>query len=297
MKSPPNIAVQLVHIYGALKGEIQEFCESEIFIGRDPSSHVLFPKDLAFISRKHAEIVREGNRFKLTNMGVNGTFVNGERLDKAEETYLKDGDVLTFGEGGPKASFLTKMIEAQVQKEKALTSERPEVPVEEEKPPVPNRQPEPKEIENISVQKVQAPLIIQYGPTLRSYRELPITIGKKQGSDFALDHPSILDRHAQVFFSRDQYWVKDITGQKLLSINGFPINLQAPLEPNDVLALSPGGPSFSFLGGGRLAEIEKQSEEQPVHDSKEKEEISKEKGSTFNIPKEAGSILKKFLKR
>jgi len=98
----PVIVVQLVHIYGPLKGEIQEFSESMILIGRHPSCHVLFPKDVAIVSRRHAQIVREGNRFKLIDQSDNGTFVNGKRV---KEAYLKDGDVLIFAEGGPKVSF------------------------------------------------------------------------------------------------------------------------------------------------------------------------------------------------
>ncbi|MBW1902444.1 MAG: FHA domain-containing protein, partial [Deltaproteobacteria bacterium] len=86
MKSAPIIIVQLVHIEGPMKGEIQEFSESEISIGRHPSCQVQFPKDLTTISRKHAMIVREGNRFKMISQGPNGTFVNGKRL---EEVYLK----------------------------------------------------------------------------------------------------------------------------------------------------------------------------------------------------------------
>jgi hypothetical protein len=40
-----------------------------------------------------------------------------------------------------------------------------------------------------------------------------------------------------------------------VALNGRPIGDQAPLVPNDELALSPGGPVFRFLGGGKLAEI------------------------------------------
>ena len=58
MKRAPVIVTQLVHIQGPLKGEIQEFSEAAISIGRDPSNSVRFPKDLTTLSRKHAEIVR-----------------------------------------------------------------------------------------------------------------------------------------------------------------------------------------------------------------------------------------------
>ena len=65
MTQPPSIIVQLVHIHGPMKGEIQEFAGNEIFIVRHPSCDLQFPKDIVAISRKHAHIIREGNRFKL----------------------------------------------------------------------------------------------------------------------------------------------------------------------------------------------------------------------------------------
>ena len=107
-----------------------------------------------------------------------------------------------------------------------------------------------------SVQKVHVPLVIQFGPTLQSFRELPVTVGKNAGCDFTVDHPGIMDQHAQFFYDRDQYWVKDMTGRNLVSIDGNPVGAQAPLNPNCMLSLGPDGPTFRFLGGGRLAEHE-----------------------------------------
>jgi len=89
MKRPPIIVIQLVHILGPLKGEIQEFIEPPISIGRHPGCHVRFPADLAPVSRKHAEITREGNQFKLIDHSANGTFVNGKQV---KEVLLKDGN-------------------------------------------------------------------------------------------------------------------------------------------------------------------------------------------------------------
>jgi len=293
MKYPPAIVVQLVHIQGPMKGEIQEFSESAISVGRDPSGHIHFPKDLTIISRKHAEIVREGNRFKLLDHSTNGTFVNGK---KVKEAYLKDGDVLMFAEGGPKVSFLTKMMEGQPQMESALPPGPPKEPevAADEKPRMVEAQPEPRQADQISIQRVQVPLVIQYGPTLQSFKELPVTIGKNPNCAFTLDHPAILDRHAQIFFGQDQYWVKDLTGQKLISINGQRLHLQAPLNLNDTLDLSPQGPSFRFLGGGRLAEVEEEpaSEESLSAPYNKEETPQQDRGR-----KGAMSILKKFLHR
>jgi pSer/pThr/pTyr-binding forkhead associated (FHA) protein len=264
MKSPPHITVQLVHIQGPLKGEIQEFSESVIVIGRSPSSHLCFPADLAIISRKHAEIIREGNRFKLIDHSINGTFVNGKRITEA---YLKDGDVMMFAEGGPKVSFLTQIKEGRIaidtsvpfsdpDRSQIFSVQEPLLPSAQKTPPTGLKT---KESIKPSIKNVKVPLVIQYGPTLRSFNELPITIGKSPNCDFVLDHPAILDRQAQIFFSQDQYWVKDLTGQGLIQINQRPIPMEMSLKKDDNLALSPQGPFFRFLGEGRLAEIEKPS--------------------------------------
>ena len=264
MKRPPVIIVQLIHILGPLKGEIQEFSESSISIGRHSSCQVRFPSELTNISRKHAEILREGNQFKLIDHSTNGTFLNGKTV---KEAYLKNGDVLGISEGGPKISFLSQVREGPIESERnPLPPPKPEIPFPRElqedrearrEPPAKKLEPpppRPQKPAEASAERVQVPLIVQYGPFLRSFKELPITIGRSPKCEFALEHPALSDRHAQVFFSQNQYWIKDLTGQKSVHINGQPIPFQAPLNVNDELALTPGGPVFRFLGEGRMAE-------------------------------------------
>jgi len=267
MKNPPSYIVQLVHIKGPLEGQIQEFAQNVITIGRYPHFNVTYPKDLVIISRDHAEIQREGNRFKVINKSNNNTYVNVKRLEKGQEAYLKNGDVLMFAEGGPKASFLSKIAENQEEIDRLVAASKPIEPQIQPKEPIVEHPPEEvyqeqkRVVEEISIQRVQAPLIVQYGPTLRSFKELPVTIGKKSDCNFVLSHSALSDQHAVIFFSNDQYWVKDLTGKRAVSINNQPIELQAPLLPNDILALSPQGPRFRFLGEGRLAEYEEPAQE------------------------------------
>ncbi len=289
MARPPVIVVQLIHIQGPLKGEIQEFALPSISIGRHPSCDLRFPADLTVISRKHAEIVREGNLFKLVDHSTNGTFVNGKRITEA---VLKGGDVLEFSEGGPKVSFLTEVRDTApepVPRPEPAAPPPPPPPVPQAPvPPEPRRAavppPEPPPPRPAAVSRPAAPpappsyapapsegpppaakvpLVIQYGPMLKSYREVPVTIGRHPRCQFAIDHPAILDQHAQIYFQNEQYWVKDLTGQRLVEINRQPVGNQAPLAPNDLLALTPKGPMFRFLGQGRLAEAEESPEETP----------------------------------
>ncbi|MBC2695349.1 MAG: FHA domain-containing protein [Desulfobacteraceae bacterium] len=291
----PIIIVQLVHIYGPFKGEIQEFSESTILIGRHPSCHVLFPRDVAIVSRRHAQIIREGNRFKLIDQSANGTFVNGKRV---KEAYLKDGDVLIFAEGGPKVSFLTKIVESQHEIEDIplpTSLQEPEI-AGVEKPSIARVQSESNLAEEFSMQEIQVPLVIQFGPTIRSFKKLPVTIGKNPDCDLSINHPAVLDRHAQIFFSQDQYWIKDLTGQMLISINGRPVNCQSPLIPENLVTLTLQGPTFRFLNGGRLAEIEKSDSEESVNVLPEKEKTCPPDKNQEGCIKKAMSISNKFLR-
>jgi hypothetical protein len=62
-------------------------------IGRHPDSHI-FLDDIT-VSRRHAEIHRDGPSFSLADVGsLNGTYVNRERV---EEAPLRSGDEIQVG--------------------------------------------------------------------------------------------------------------------------------------------------------------------------------------------------------
>ena len=299
MKTPPSIVVQLVHLHGPLRGEIQEFTGETITIGRHPESLLRFPPDLGIVSRKHAEIIREGNRFKLVDFSANGTFVNGKRV---KEVYLKDGDVLTFAEGGPKVSFVTQMKEERPETRSAAT-QSPYQPAREEPPRVVVREPlSPparavmEEPTPIPVQVTNVPVVFQYGPTLRSFKQLPITLGKHPNCQLTLDHPGILDMHAQIFFGLDQYWVKDLTGKGMVLVNGQSVRLQVPLSANDIISLSPQGPVFRFLGEGRFAEAEEASPEAVDLSAKDSRQVPQPDAGSEKPIQEEKTGLKRFFR-
>jgi pSer/pThr/pTyr-binding forkhead associated (FHA) protein len=330
MKHPPIIVVQLVHIVGPLKGEIQEFSGGTIAVGRHPSCDLRFPADLAIVSRKHAEIVREGNQFTLVDHSANGTFVNGKRV---KEAVLRNGDVIAFAEGGPKVSFLTQVKEGRAEPDVAAPPPTPREPpaarrdpavaprppqpeppfrAEPSRPTAPPRPPErpphrtpqpeptpPRPAAGIpveaSIPKARAPFVVQYGPTLRTFRELPVSVGRNPRCHVALDHPALSDEHALFFFSQDHYWVKDLTGQGLVQVNRQPVSVQTPLNPSDEVALTPKGPVFRFLGNGRLAEVEEQPPDAPFP-PREGERKPHEKPSGEEADPKRESVFRKFFK-
>jgi FHA domain/zinc-ribbon domain len=61
--------------------------------GRHPESDIFL--DDVTVSRRHAEIAREGNRYVVRDAGsLNGTYLNRQRVDTAP---LSDGDELQIG--------------------------------------------------------------------------------------------------------------------------------------------------------------------------------------------------------
>ena len=311
MNAIPHIIVQLIHIEGPLKGEIQEFSDPEIVIGRHPDCQVQFPRETVTLSRRHARIIREGNRFKVVDQSTNGTFVNGRQVPEA---YLKDGDVITFSEGGPKISFLTQVSDKPAPVQTAPAAPQPPKTAPMAPPPAAS-QPAPPPIQQPAmpaapiptkpiapapaaaapaIQTVKVPFAIQYGPALKSFQTLPITLGKGAGCDFSMQHPGLSDQHAQIFFAEDQYWIKDLTGTNSVTINAMPIAGQAALQADMQIALSPQGPRFRFLGGGRLAEVEEPVSVAPEPPSQPDPSPPKAPDPTDAGGSKPGSLFKKF---
>jgi pSer/pThr/pTyr-binding forkhead associated (FHA) protein len=270
MTAPPHIVVQLIHIQGGLKGEIQEFHDPLITVGRLSTCSVKFPPGEPGVSREHARIQREGNQFKLIDLSKYGTYVNGKQ---AKEMFLRNGDVLEFGPGGPKVSITMEIVTSLPYSAPTPSPQPQSVAVPVFAPPVMEsqceRQPTAAAISAQSrdvveqflssftpLQKAMAPLVIQFGATIRTYRELPVTLGAGTGADFTLRHQGILDLHAQIFFYKNSYWIKDLTGQGLVRINHRPAEAGGQLNTNDEILCGPQGPTFRYLGNGRLAEVE-----------------------------------------
>jgi pSer/pThr/pTyr-binding forkhead associated (FHA) protein len=282
MPQVPNISVQLIHIQGPLKGQIQDFSQFPVKIGRHSSCQVRFDKDLTTISRRHARIERHGNRFRIIDASTNGTYVNGKRI---ADVYLRDGDVITFSDNGPKASFLTNIETAEAPVQSIPSRASAHMPVSSTPAPVSPDQPQmaasgpaspptppsspassaqPPAAEpgltvgpdlEIPVISTNAPLVIQFGPTLQSFNLLPVTIGTDPTCDFVMAGNALAGRHVQIFFSETDYYAIDLTGRSMVTINGRPIGTQAVLAQGAELSLTDQGPKFRFLGGGRLAEI------------------------------------------
>ncbi len=80
---------------GHLQGHTFPLGEGQLVIGRDPTSDItLNPESSA--SRRHAAVYPQEGRWRIQDLGsVNGTILNGTRLEDGE---LTDGDEITIGD-------------------------------------------------------------------------------------------------------------------------------------------------------------------------------------------------------
>ena len=258
------LVAQIVHIEGPMKGEIQEFTDPVITFGRSPDCTVTFPKELKAISRIHAELRREGNSYRLIDRSTNGTFVQGKRVT---ETILRDGDVITFTEGGPKISFLAEWRE-----------EAPE-PGRKEPPPEPRRPrdqeaqkpgpPEPRTEEPPRPKPVAFTIV--WAGAARTFEGPAVRIGSDLGSELYSDRPGIAPHHLEIRSRGGHVWVKDLTGEPRCTLNGLPLADETVVREGDSISLTPEGPLLVYSGGGRFVQKELPPKERLVSEEPEAE--------------------------
>jgi pSer/pThr/pTyr-binding forkhead associated (FHA) protein len=88
------VAGWLVILRGRRKGRDFRIEKENSVLGRDGMCDYVIEDDT--VSREHARIRKEGDRFILFDLGSgNGTYLNGERIQRSE---LQDGDVIKVGE-------------------------------------------------------------------------------------------------------------------------------------------------------------------------------------------------------
>ena len=84
----------LVVLYGASIGQKIDMTSEEVFIGRDPSNHIIL--DVDSVSRRHARIVSIGDERMVEDMGsTNGTYLNDQPV---ERSVLRSGDLVRIGD-------------------------------------------------------------------------------------------------------------------------------------------------------------------------------------------------------
>lgn len=104
-KGAMDVDVNLVYFKPDGSQKVIPLKEGRHVVGRTDEAKLRIP--LATVSRKHCELVFEGDKLAIRDLGSsNGTFLNHERVDKAE---LNPGDVVGIGP----SCMLTVQIDGQ----------------------------------------------------------------------------------------------------------------------------------------------------------------------------------------
>lgn len=86
-------------------GESQEIIVDQVELGRDSKCQVRFDESFKTVSRRHAAIIKDGDRWKLVQLSTtNKTLLNGQPI--ANEWYLQNGDEIQLSVNGPKLGFI-----------------------------------------------------------------------------------------------------------------------------------------------------------------------------------------------
>ncbi|MHC4321327.1 MAG: trypsin-like peptidase domain-containing protein [Planctomycetota bacterium] len=102
-----------IHLSGSKRGKTEFFTDSKISVGTDPSCNLKFDQSLdKSTSSFHAEINLQECDYVLKDLdSAKGTFVNNRQI---EEVVIHDGDLIEYGDNGPRARFRIKTEEGDV---------------------------------------------------------------------------------------------------------------------------------------------------------------------------------------
>ncbi len=90
--------IRLHHLEGPRAGQIDEFCQPSVVVGRAADCHLVFATERG-VSGHHCEIRQANGAFELVDSNsTNGTFVGDDRIGTR---VLKNGDQVRFGYMGP----------------------------------------------------------------------------------------------------------------------------------------------------------------------------------------------------
>ncbi len=162
---------------GSNQGKCYELSQALAILGRLASVDVYI--DHASVSRKHASITQEGDRYAITDLGSsNGTFVNGQRL--SGPVTLASGDVIRLG----------AEIELLFEQPEELTAGAAPATVLDEKPTTVDLPSPPK-----YRLEVACP-----GSGLRSYdlTQEVLTIGRALDNDIIVEFITVSRHHARL---------------------------------------------------------------------------------------------------
>jgi ABC-type multidrug transport system ATPase subunit/pSer/pThr/pTyr-binding forkhead associated (FHA) protein len=202
----------------------------QIWLGRDKGCDIILDSKAAMVSRKHAEISRQGNGFIISdNKSFNGTLVNKQRI--SSPTPLYHGDEIQLGMGGPILRFnLPQQVApkgASMPGQRAVAADQ-SVVLQNAFVETGDSGPKTMVYRGDVVEKLipekkgKAELLMSL--TFGGKSEL--IIGRSDNNDISLDGLGISNRHARLLQSGNGVVVEDLNSTNGVFLNGKRVSRQ-----------------------------------------------------------------------
>jgi ABC-type multidrug transport system ATPase subunit/pSer/pThr/pTyr-binding forkhead associated (FHA) protein len=230
------VRYRLVHLNGSLAGQVRDFDDHEVVLGRDPhDAQVVFGAEDHTVSRRHASLTASDGVLLLRDLeSSTGTFLAGADIEEAE---LVDGDVFELGEGGPR-------VRVEMQDGATIVTAAPPAEAVLPTPPTPAAAP--------SAARPPGPgsklrLTFASGTREGSSLELAGSVFRMgRAQECAVWTPSdtmVSGQHAKVVRLPTGYVLIDLESTNGTYLNGRRIQ-RATLSDGDIVALGAGGPQI-----------------------------------------------------
>ena len=219
-----------------LKGEVTR-------LGRDPEGEVVIDAAAAVVSRRHAEIRRDGEKFAITDLkSFNGTLVNGQRITST--VTLFNGDQVQLGVGGPELKLIDPANPAP-----AHRAIQPGAPT-------PSQQLIPPAFGQIAAMARRETIVATGSSSMPpaspmgagqpqllarlSFDNRPqLSVGRAADNDLRLDGLQISNHHARFARTNGSVAVEDTGSTNGVYVNGERITSKRPVQPSDVIQIGP----------------------------------------------------------
>lgn len=199
---------------------------ASLVFGRDPSCDAAFSPNLAMVSRRHASIRLDGERFIVEDNGsFNGTFVNEQRI--ATPTPLYHNDLIRFGIGGPVVRFDSPTQKppegAEIAGQRSLDAE-------------PRNRTMVFKADDLQVSLPGSGSSPQLLMSIAFGDRKELTIGRSPENDITLDGLQISSRHARLLRSGSETVIDDVGSTNGVYLNGNRIS-RSSIMPGDVVRI------------------------------------------------------------
>ena len=234
---PPQGLTAQIEFVGDSAGAPYKITKDKIVFGRDSSADIVLDAADVMVSRIHAEMLRQGNDFVLTdNKSFNGTLVNGQRISLPTPVY--HADEIQLGLNGPVLRFNSPANVAP--KGHSLAGQRVVAAAQHA---VLQEMPEQISSKTMIIrgdlsQKLAVRENLQ--PTLLMSLDFgakqSLVIGRDEGSDINLDGLQISNRHARLAQTGGGIVIEDLNSTNGVYVNGQKVSRQN-IAPNDAVQI------------------------------------------------------------